>query len=263
MAEPTRPLENLHAVVTGAGRGIGAAITRRLASMGASVTLVGRRPDPLHALADELTGQYDRPFLAAPADVTDEARVAEAFDEARQAIGPVDLLVNNAGILEGGEFLTLPLDRWQAHLDVIVMGAARTTRLALPDMQEKGWGRIVNVSSVSGVMGVSHVTAYAAAKHGLIGFTRSLALEVAKSGITVNAVCPSYVETDMVTGLVEGLSERLSKPEPVMRAAILRNVPIGRLITPEEVASAVCWLCDPEQAAVTGHALVLSGGAAV
>ena len=263
MAESPRPLENLHALVTGAGRGIGAAVTRRLARMGASVTLVGRRSEPLRALADELAAQYGRPFLAAPADVTDEARIAEAFGEAREALGPVDILVNNAGILEGGEFLTLPLDRWQAHLDVILMGAARTTRLALPDMVEKGWGRVVNVSSVSGLMGVSHVTAYSAAKHGLVGFTRSLALEVSKSGVTVNAVCPSYVETDMVTGLVEGLAEKLSKPEGVMRAAILRNMPIGRLITPEEVASAVCWLCDPEQAAVTGHALALSGGAAV
>jgi NAD(P)-dependent dehydrogenase (short-subunit alcohol dehydrogenase family) len=263
MAEPARPFENLHAVVTGAGRGIGAAVTRRLAAMGASITLLGRRPEPLHALADELADQYGRPFHAAPADIRDEVRVAEAFGEAREALGPIDILVNNAGILEGGEFLTLALDRWQAHLDVNLMGAARATHFALPDMLEKGWGRIVNVSSVSGLMGVSHVTAYSAAKHGLIGLTRSLALEVAKSGITVNAVCPSYVETDMVTGLVEGLSEKLSKPEGVMRAAIMRNIPIGRLITPEEVASAVCWLCDPEQASVTGHALALSGGAAV
>ncbi|HYG70629.1 MAG TPA: SDR family oxidoreductase, partial [Anaeromyxobacteraceae bacterium] len=219
MSEAKRPLENRHAVVTGAGRGIGAAVTRRLASMGASVSLIGRKPEPLQALADELAAEHGRPFHAAAADVRDAARLSEAFDGAREALGPVAVLVNNARILEGGEFLSVPLDRWEAHLDTNLMGAARATHLALPDMLENTWGRIVNLSSVSGVMGVSHVTAYAATKHGIVGFTRSLALEVVKSGITVNAVCPSYVETDMVTGLVEGLSERLSKPENVMRAA--------------------------------------------
>jgi NAD(P)-dependent dehydrogenase (short-subunit alcohol dehydrogenase family) len=263
MSDPTRPLENLHAIVTGAGRGIGAAVVRRLAARGAAVSLVGRRAERLDALTEELAGQHPQRFHVAPADMTDEAQVTRAFTGAREALGPFDILVNNAGIIEPGPFLDQTPEDWQRHFDVNVSGAARATRHALPDMLAKGWGRIVNVSSISGLMGVTHVAAYSATKHALVGFTRSLALEVAKSGVTVNAVCPSYVDTDMMVGLVEDLAEDIGRSEEVTRAVLMRNIPVGRMITPDEVASAVAWLCDPEQAMVTGHPLVISGGAVV
>ncbi len=263
MTDAARPLDNLHALVSGGGKGIGAAVARRLAGMGASVTLVGRTPEPLRALADELAGQHPQPFHAAPADMTDGAQVERAFASARAALGPIALLVNNAGGVETKQFLDLPAERWQALLDVNLTSTAHGTRHALPDMLEKGWGRIVNVASIAGVMGVPYVTAYVAAKHAVVGLTRALALEVAKKGVTVNAVCPGYVDTDMTVRSVQALAESVGRSEEVMRALLIRDIPIGRMLTPEEVASAVCWLCHPEQAMVTGHALVLSGGEAV
>jgi NAD(P)-dependent dehydrogenase (short-subunit alcohol dehydrogenase family) len=259
--ESTRPLENRHALVTGAGRGIGVSIVRRLAAMGASITLVGRTPEALHTMADELSAHHLQPFHAVPADVTDEAQVERAFAEAREALGPVDVLVNGAGASKTRLFPELPSDLWARLLDVNVMGVTHTTRRALPDMTERGWGRIVNVASMAGLTPVAYMTAYTASKHAVVGFTRALALEVARQGVTVNAVCPNYVDTDMVEGTFQDLAEALGRPLEVVRTMLMRNVPMGRLITPEEVASAVCWLCHPEQAMVTGHALVISGGA--
>jgi NAD(P)-dependent dehydrogenase (short-subunit alcohol dehydrogenase family) len=254
------PLEGLHAVVTGGGRGIGAATARRLAAMGAAVTVVGRTPEPLRALAVELAQHHGRPFHAAPADVTDGAQLDEAFAGAREVLGPVAILINNAGAVESTPFLRLEEDRWRALLDVNLTSAYLCTRRALPDMVEHGWGRVVNVASVAGVTGVPYVSAYVAAKHGLVGLTRSLAVEVARKGVTVNAVCPGYVDTDLVAGSVAELAEKTGKAADELRDALVRHNPVGRLLTPDEVASSVAWLCHPEQAMVNGHALVLSGG---
>jgi NAD(P)-dependent dehydrogenase (short-subunit alcohol dehydrogenase family) len=261
MNDSPRPLENRHALVTGAGRGIGAVVVRRLAAMGASVTLVSRTPEPLRALADELAGQHPQSFHVAPADVTDEAQVERAFAEAREALGPVAVLVNNAGASKTRLFPDLPPETWRELLDANVLGATHATRYALADMREIGWGRIVNVASLAGLTAVAYMTAYVASKHALVGFTRALAIEVAKEGITVNAVCPNYVDTDMVTATFQDIADAVGRPVEPIRAMLMRNVPMGRLIKPEEVASAVCWLCHPEQAMVTGHALAISGGA--
>lgn len=254
------PLENLHAVVTGGSRGIGAAVARRLAAQGASVTVVGRTEAPLVALADELSDQHGRPMHAAPADVTDGEAVRRAFDSAREALGPVAVLVNNAGAVESTPFLNLSEERWRALLDVNLTSAFLCTQAALPDMLAHGWGRVVNVASVAGVTGVPYVSAYVAAKHGLVGLTRSLAVEVAKKGVTVNAVCPGYVDTDLVADSVAALHDQTGRDEADLRDALVRNNPVGRMLTPDEVASSVAWLCHPEQAMVTGHALMLSGG---
>ena len=256
----TLPLDALHAVVTGGSRGIGAAVARRLAAQGASVTVLGRTEAPLRALADALAAEHDRPMWAAPADVTDAEAVRRAFASARETLGPVAVLVNNAGAVESTPFLDLGEDRWRALLDVNLTSAFRCTQAALPDMLAAGWGRVVNVASVAGVTGAPYVSAYVAAKHGLVGLTRSLAVEVARKGVTVNAVCPGYVDTDLVADSVDALHAATGKPAAELRDALVRHNPVGRMLTPGEVASSVAWLCHPEQAMVTGHALVLSGG---
>jgi NAD(P)-dependent dehydrogenase (short-subunit alcohol dehydrogenase family) len=228
--------------------------------MGAAVTVVGRTPEPLAALAAELADRHGRPMFAAPADVTDGAAVERAFAEARGALGPVAVLINNAGAVESTPFLKLEEDRWRALLDVNLTSAYLCTRRALPDMVEHGWGRVVNVASIAGVTGVPYVSAYVAAKHGLVGLTRALAVEVAKKGVTVNAVCPGYVDTDLVAGSVAELHEKTGRSEDELRGALVRHNPVGRMLTADEVASSVAWLVHPEQAMVNGHALVLSGG---
>lgn len=260
MPDAPRPLADLHAVVTGGGRGIGAAIVRRLAGLGASVSLMGRTPEPLQALAAELDETHPQRFAAVPVDVTAAARVEAAFAEARDTLGPMAILVNNVGAVESVPFLKLAPEAWDRMLDVNLTSAYRCTRAALPDMVEAGWGRVVNVASVAGVTGAPYVSAYVAAKHGLVGLTRSLALEYAKKGVTVNAVCPGYVDTDLVTRSVGSLQEKTGRSEDELRAALVKANPLGRMLAPDEVASAVAWLAGPEQAYVNGHALVLSGG---
>jgi NAD(P)-dependent dehydrogenase (short-subunit alcohol dehydrogenase family) len=259
MTEQPLPLDGLHAVVTGAGRGIGEATVRRLAEMGAAVTLVGRTEEPLRALAFELANDHGRLFHPAPADVTVTAQVDSALAEARDVMGPVGILVNNAGAVETTPFTKLAEDRWRALLDVNLTSAYLCTQRALPDMIEHGWGRVVNVASVAGVMGIPYVSAYVAAKHGLVGLTRSLALEVAKKGVTVNAVCPGYVDTDLVSGSVEAIAAKTGRSEADLLEAMTRQNPAGRLLTPDEVASTIAWLCHPDQAMVNGQAIVVGG----
>jgi NAD(P)-dependent dehydrogenase (short-subunit alcohol dehydrogenase family) len=253
------PLDGLHAVVTGAGRGIGEATVRRLAEMGAAITLVGRTEEPLRALAFELANEHGRLFHPASADVTNTQAVDDAFAEARDVMGPVAVLVNNAGAVASMPFLKVTEDRWRALLDVNLTSAFVCTQRALPDMLEHGWGRIVNVASVAGVMGIPYVSAYVAAKHGLVGLTRSLALEVAKKGVTVNAVCPGYVDTDLVSGSVAALAQKTGRSEADLLETMVSQNPAGRLLTPEEVASTIAWLCHPDQAMVNGQAIVVGG----
>jgi NAD(P)-dependent dehydrogenase (short-subunit alcohol dehydrogenase family) len=256
---PNHPLADKHALVTGASRGIGAAVVRRLAAMGARVTLVSRSRAPLAALAEELRAEHGRVFHVATADVTDASGVETAFAGARDVLGPIDVLVNDVGAVESAPFLDVPAERWAALMDINLTSAVQCTRLALPDMLASGWGRVVNVASVAGVTGVPYVSAYVTAKHGLVGFTRALAIEFAKKGVTVNAVCPGYVDTDLVSGSVASLQERTGRTEEELRAALIRHNPTGRMMTPDEVASGVAWLAHPDQAMVNGHSLVMSG----
>jgi NAD(P)-dependent dehydrogenase (short-subunit alcohol dehydrogenase family) len=254
-----RALAGRHAVVTGAGKGIGAAIAEALAREGARVTLMGRDRAALEARAAAIGKAHGAETATARCDVADEASVAGAFGEARARFGPVHVLVNNAGQAASARFLDTPREDWDRLLAVNLTGAYLCTRQALGAMLEAGAGRIVNVASTAGLRGGSRLAAYCASKHGLVGLTRALAAEVGKHGITVNAVCPGYVDTEMAEQAVRNLV-KAGRAEAEARALIAGSNPGGRLIAPEEVARVVVWLCSPEAAAVNGQAMVVAGG---
>ena len=250
------PLAGRHAVVTGAAQGIGAAIARGLAAQGATLTLMGRRLEPLQALASELAGGA----VAVPVDVGDEAAVQRAFARARAAHGPVALLVNNAGQAESAPFGKTSLALWQRLIAVNLTGTFLCTQQALPDMLTARQGRVVNIASTAGQRGYAYVSAYVAAKHGVVGLTRALALEVASKGITVNAVCPGYTETEIVRASIAKVMATTGRTEAEARAEFLKSNPQGRLVQPDEVAQAVLWLCSDGAAALTGQCISVSGG---
>lgn len=249
------PLQDRHAVVTGGGSGIGAAVAARLDELGCRVTLIGRDLGKLERQAAGMTRA-----LPVAADITDEGAVERAFDTATDHFGPAAILVNNAGAAPSGSFLKTSRAEWDATLAVNLTGAFLCAYAALPGMVEAGWGRIVNVASTAGLKGYPYVTAYVAAKHGLIGLTRALALEVARSGVTVNAVCPGFTDTDLVARAVETLTARTRHTAEEARALLAASNPQGRLVRPEEVAAAVAWLCLPESGGVNGAAVPIAGG---
>ena len=245
-----------HAVVTGAARGIGAAIARAMSDAGARVTLLGRNQASLAALASTLRGEA----CCVVADVSDADAVRNAFVQARARFGPVALLVNNAGQAETAAFDKLTLDLWHRMLAVNLTGTMLCSQAALPDMVAAREGRIVNIASTAALAGFKYGAAYAASKHGVLGLTRSLALEVAHRGITVNAVCPGYVETDMMTAAIDNVIARTGRSREEARAYFASQNPQGRVVQPEEVASAVMWLASDGAAGVNGAAIPISGG---
>jgi len=249
-------LTGRHAIVTGGGRGIGAAIAEMLVREGATVTLVGRDRERLEAKAGALSGSADCEVC----DVSDDEAVARAFAQIRARHPNIDILVNNAGLAESAPFTKTDTALWQRTLGVNLDGTFFCTREIVPHMIERGWGRIVNVASTAGLVGYAYVAAYCAAKHGVIGLTRALALETAKSGVTVNAVCPGYTETDIVKDAVANISRKTGRSEAEARAALVSRNPQGRMIQPDEVANTVRWLCLPGTESVTGQAIILAGG---
>lgn len=249
-------LNGQHALVTGAARGIGAEIARMLAREGAALTLLGRNRAALQALAAELPGEHG----IAVADVGDEAQVRQAFAAARAQRGPVTILVNNAGQAESAPFAKTSLDLWQRMLAVNLTGTFLCSQAALPDMLQAGRGRIVNVASTAALKGYAYVSAYVAAKHGVLGLTRALALEVAKKGITVNAVCPGYTETDILRESIANVVAKTGRSEEQARADFASGNPQGRIVQPQEVADAVRWLCGEGASSITGQAISVSGG---
>jgi NAD(P)-dependent dehydrogenase (short-subunit alcohol dehydrogenase family) len=242
--------------VTGAGRGIGAAIARRLAAEGARLTLLGRQRDPLEVLAAELGAGT----LAFACDVSDATSVARAIGHATEAAGAAQILVNNAGQASSAPLVRTSDVLWQQMLAVNLTGTFLVTRAVLPGMLDAGWGRVVNVASTAGQRGYAYVSAYAAAKHGVIGLTRSLALEVAARGVTVNAVCPGYAETDLLRASVDNVVAKTGRSADDARAEFARHNPQGRLVQPDEVADAVAWLCSAGAAAINGQSVSVSGG---
>jgi NAD(P)-dependent dehydrogenase (short-subunit alcohol dehydrogenase family) len=253
-------LAGRHAVVTGAGRGIGAAIASELARLGAELTLMGRTLESLQARSASLRDAYGRAVQAVAVDVTHPDQVERAFAAAAAELGPPAILVNNAGGARSAPFARTGLEEWQATLDLNLTGAYLCTRQVLPAMIEAGWGRVVNVASTAGLIGYPYVTAYCAAKHGLVGLTRALALETARAGVTVNAVCPGYTDTDLVAEAVAGIAAKTGRSREQARAELVARNPQGRLVGPAEVARAVGWLCRPGSAAITGQAIVVAGG---
>jgi NAD(P)-dependent dehydrogenase (short-subunit alcohol dehydrogenase family) len=255
-----RPLVGRHAVVTGGGSGIGAATARELARLGARLTLMGRRQAPLAVQAAEIGNATATEVAAEPLDVTDPAAVPVAFAAATQRLGAVDILVNNAGAAASAPFGGTSLDLLNDMLAVNLTGAFLCTQAVLPAMLKAKAGRIVNIASTAGLTGHAYVTAYCAAKHALVGLTRSLAAETAKSGVTVNAICPGYTDTDLVARAVNNITAKTGRSPEAARAELAKVNPMDRLVTPQEVAAAVAFLCLPSAAAITGQAIVVAGG---
>jgi NAD(P)-dependent dehydrogenase (short-subunit alcohol dehydrogenase family) len=245
-------LNGKHAVVTGASRGIGLAVARSLLAHGARLTLMARDGAALDAAALGLGGGVAWQTV----DVSDPASVASAFARA----GSVDILVNNAGQAASTPFMQTDAAMWQRMLDVNLTGAYHCIQAALPGMLDAGWGRIVNVASTAGLTGYRYVAAYCAAKHGLVGLTRALALELATKGVTVNAVCPGYTDTDIVQEAVANIVRKTGRSEDQARAGLAAGNPQGRLVRPEEVAHAVAMLCLPDASAMNGQAIAVAGG---
>lgn len=243
-----------HAVVTGAGRGIGRQIASTLTTAGAVVTALGRQG----AALDELVAEGAARFSVI-ADVTDQAAVDAAMGEAA-ARRPIDILIANAGAAESAAFTRSDAALFKRMMDVNFLGVVHSIQAALPSMRERPFGRIVVIASTAGLKGYAYVSAYAAAKHAVIGLVRSLALELATTRITVNAVCPGFTDTDLVAGSIETIMKKTGRDRSDAISALTRHNPQGRLITPAEVADAVSWLCGENAAAITGQAIAVAGG---
>ena len=248
-------LAGRHALVTGANRGIGAAIARALSREGASLTLMVRDAGRAAAVARSLSGAH----AIVVADVTNREAVQAACAEAAKRSGPVDILVNNAGSTESAPFLKSAPELFERMISIHLLGAVYTTQAVLPAMIERGSGHVINVASTAGLRGEAYVTAYVAAKHALVGLTRALALEVGKHGIAVNAVCPGYTGTDLVHDAVARIATKTGMSAAEALQTILARAGQKRLITPDEVADAVISLCTAPADAPSGQAVVIDG----
>ena len=252
-------LKGKHAIVTGGGKGIGAAVAQALAAQGANVSLLGRGPQPLAAQAKKLGAHA----FAHPCDVTSESSIAKAFAACFQHFGDPYILVNNAGQAEAAGLAEMSRELWDRMIAVNLTGTFLCTQQVIGKMTAARAGRIVNVASTAGLKGYAKISAYCASKHGVVGFTRALAQETVKLGITVNAVCPGYTDTEMVQRGIQNLQSALGKSAEEAKQMLLRGNPRGTFITPEEVAAAVVWLCSPEASALTGLAIPIAAGEAM
>ena len=246
------------AVVTGAGRGIGAAVARALSGEGARVVVAARTTREIEEIASELRVRGGQAWAVA-CDVTEEASVLDLGREARRILGAVDVLVNNAGDSASAPLRKIALADWERMMDVNATGTFLCTREFAPEMAGRGWGRIVNVASIAGLEGAKYVAHYCAAKHAVLGFTRSVALEFAGTGVTVNAVCPGYVDTPMTERTLATVEARANLPREEALAAVLASAGQDRLVTAEEVAAAVVDLCVGGNE-LTGQSIVLKSG---
>lgn len=247
-------LQGKHAVVTGGGKGIGAAITRSLSGAGATLTILGRDAESLQNLATEIDCQ---PIAV---DLTDEDAARRAFEDAAKLGGVVDILVNNVGAADSAPLQKTTRETWDRMVSLNMTVAFTCSQQVLQGMRSRSFGRIINIASTASLKGYPYVTAYCAAKHGLLGFTRALAAETAREGITVNAVCPGFTETDLLARSVQTIMNATGRSAERAREDLIRSNPQGRFILPEEVAAAVLWLCSLEAQSVTGQAIAIDGG---
>ena len=248
------PLSGRHALITGGGTGIGAAAAEHLSGLGAKLSLLGRRLEPLQTVAESYGG------TAIQCDVTDPQRIGAAFEEARAANGPIDLLIVNAGIAESAPFHKMARESWDKIVGTNLTAAFDCSRAAIGDLLKSSNGRLVFVASVASLRGVPYAAHYAASKHGLLGLMRSLAAEYAKTNLTVNAVCPGYVDTPMTDQSVARVSEITGRSQEDSRSVITNMNASGRLVDPQAIGNVIATLCLPLSRDINGAAITIDGG---
>lgn len=254
-------LQDKIALITGGGRGIGRAIAHAFAGEGAQVAVAARSLDQVESVAREIVEQYSVTPLAVVCDVSDVSSVTKLFERVSETFGRgPDIMVNNAGIAESAPIAKTDDELWHRILAVNLSGTFYCTRAAVPQMIERGWGRIINVASIAGKTGAPYIAAYSASKHGVLGLTRSVAMEVATKGITVNAICPGYVDTEMTTRGIENITKKTKLSADEVMDSIKKMSPQNRIIEPEEVAALALLLASEEGRGINGQAINVDGG---
>jgi 3-hydroxybutyrate dehydrogenase len=244
------------ALITGGGRGIGRAIALAFAREGLRIAVAARTAEQVEQVAAEIGNDS----IGLVCDVSDPESVTRMFSDVRERLGDADILVNNAGIAESATIVNTTDELWHRHLAINLSGTFYCTRAALPAMLKKGWGRVINIASIAGKTGAPYIAAYSASKHGVMGLTRSIALEVASSGVTVNAICPGYVDTDMVSRGVERITSRTGRTAEEALDTLKKMSPQNRLVTPEEVAAIALLLASEDGRGINGQGINIDGG---
>lgn len=248
-------VKDKHVLISGGGTGVGKAIATVFAGAGAKVTIIGRTEQALLSVAGELANT-----LGLCADVTDRASIEQMLDEARAVHGPVAITIANAGAVETAPFKSVTDVQWQQSLNVNLTGTFNLFQSTVNEMTDAGWGRLISVASTAGLKGYPYVSSYCAAKHGVIGLVKALALETAKKGLTVNALCPGFVETPMLERSIENIIQKTAMDREQARAALSKDNPMGGFIQPEEVAQAALYLCTAGASSINGQAIAINGG---